>query len=172
MLYNLVIFNDGTKKDALERCTFLLTRCPALREVAIRCSVQTFQNNYTKQEFSKMVRYCRVHVNVLVRIHIPYWSQVDPNFVLIGLHFLSTLRADSIPVAQFAQAILKAYCPKSSPIYAEIPNNLRIFPKEDRFCRHTFERNCHVNPAVRLPVEEDDLAEVMKRVKGWFENGL
>jgi hypothetical protein len=172
ILYNLVVFKDATKTDALERCTFLLTRCLALREVAIRCSIQTFQNNYVKQEFSTMVRHCRTHFNVLVRIHIPYWSQADPNFVLTGLHFLSTLRADSLPVAQFARSILISYRPDSHPIHAEIPSNIRIFPNEDRFCYYTFVRNCRANPAIKLPVEPVNLIEVIKRVEGWFEHGL
>lgn len=65
MLHNLVIFKDSASKDALEQCTFLLRRCPALREVAIKCSQPTFRTNYRKHEFAAIVRHCQIHVNVL-----------------------------------------------------------------------------------------------------------
>jgi hypothetical protein len=172
MLHNLVIFQDAANKDALEQCTFLLHRCPALREVAIKCSLPTFRTNYMKQEFATIVKYCETHVNILVKIYVPYWSQADHNFILKGLHFLSTLRADDLPMAQFAQNFQGPYRRGSHAAHTQIPSNIRVFPREERFCRHTLEQNCRVNPAITLPSGETDLAEVMKRVEGWFVNGL
>jgi hypothetical protein len=172
MLHNLVIFQDAANKDALEQCTFLLHRCPALREVAIKCSLPTFRTNYMKQEFAKIVRHCQTHVNVLVKIYVPYWSQADHNFILTGLHFLSTLRADDLLMAQFAQHFQGSYQRGSHATHVQIPSNIRVFPKEERFCRHTLEQNCRANPGLRLPSGEADLAEVMKHAEGWFVNGL
>jgi hypothetical protein len=170
--HNLIIFKDTAKKDALEQCTFLFNQCPTLREAAIKCSLQSFQSNYMKEEFSTIVKHCRTHVNVLVRIYVPYWSQKDPNFILTAIYLLSTLRADNLPIAQFAQAVQVSYRPSSPPFHAQIPNNLRVFPKEEQFCRHTFERGCRANPAIKLPAEQAELVQVMNHVKGWFEHGL
>jgi hypothetical protein len=172
MLHNLVIFQDAANKDALEQYTFLLQRCPALRQVAIKCSLPTFRINYMKQEFATIVRHCQLHVNVLVKIYVPYWSQEDDNFILTGLHFLSTLRADDFLMAQFAQTFQGPYRRGSHAAHAHIPNNMRVFPKEEKFCRHTLEQNYRANLAIRLPSGEPDLIEVMKCVEGWFVNGL
>jgi hypothetical protein len=170
--YNLIVFEDLAKEDALEQCMFLLYRCPTLREVAIKCSLSTFQRNYTTQRFSTIVRYFEIHVNVIARIYVPYWSQADPNFILIGLHFLSTLRASTTTIAQFARNILVSYYPESFAPHARIPSNIRIFPQDRVFCRETFEQSCRKNSVVKMPTEEPELIEILKRVEGWFEYGL
>jgi hypothetical protein len=172
LLYNFVIFKDTAKKDALEQCTFLFSQCPTLRQVAIKCTLQTFQKNYMKHGFSTIMRHCQIDGNVRAKIYIPYWSQENPNFILTGLYFLSTLRADTRPVTEFAQNILVSYRPNSLQTHGQIPPNIRIYPKEERFCRQTFERNCRKNPFVRLPNVEADLAAVIQYVESWFRYGL
>jgi hypothetical protein len=169
LLYNLVIFRDTTTTDALERCMFLLARCPAVREVAIKCSIRTFQDNYTRQGFSRIVRYCQLNVNLLVKVHIPYWSQSDPNFILTGLYLLSTLRADALSGIKVILMPLHFLPP---PTDKTLPSNIRLFPKEERFCRRTFEQSCRRNPAVRLPAEQANILEITNRVEAWFKQGL
>jgi hypothetical protein len=75
-------------------------------------------------------------------------------------------------MAQFAQNFQGSYQRGSHATHVQIPSNIRVFPKEERICRHTLEQNCRANLGLRLPSGEADLAEVMKHAKGWFVNGL
>jgi hypothetical protein len=172
LLHDYVVFEDNAEEDALQQCMFLLYRCPTLEEVAIKCSLKTFQSNYKRHGFSMIVRHCQINAKIRARIYIPYWSQADPNFILIGLHFLATLRASTSPVAHFVLNNLGSHQPESSSALARIPGNIRIFPKEERFCRQIFEQRCRRNPSLNLPTDQAVLAEVMKRIESWFEYGI
>lgn len=172
LLYNCIIFKDNANEDALQQCMFLLYSCPVLQEVAIKCTLKSFQSNYNRQGFSAIVRYCQVNTKVRARIYIPYWSQLDPNFTLIGLHFLHTLRANPSTITLSVRSIIESYRLDLSTTQIYMPSNIRIFPNEEKFCQQTFEQSCRLNPSVRLPTDEAVLAEVMKEVESWFKCGL
>lgn len=75
-------------------------------------------------------------------------------------------------MAQLTQNFQVSHQWDSHAKHAQIPSNIRLYPKEEQFCPHTLVRNWHTNSARRLPSGETDLVEVMKRVEGWFVNGL
>lgn len=174
--YNLIVFQDAVAMNALEQCTFLLRRCPTVHAVAIKCSSQSFASNYSERRFSTIVRHCTIHKNVQVRIHIPYWSQRDPNCMPLGLGFLSSLRTDTSLAAQLARTTFLGSLLNSElevlPAPVQMPCNLRFFPKEERFDPQIFERSCRKNPLIRLPTTQAAMGEVMRLVEGWFQNGL
>jgi hypothetical protein len=118
---------------------------------------------------------CNARGDLLARIYVPYWCQASPNFVLLGLFFLATLQADTVNVAQLAhntsasQRLISDFALLMMPI--KLPSNMRIFPKEERFSQHTFERSCRKNPHITLPKEETALAAVtncQRLVRVWF----
>jgi hypothetical protein len=175
--YNCIIFEDSSEKYALEQCTFLLGRCRTLQEVTIKCSLLSFSSSCSEYRFfSKIERHCRTRTNLLVRVHIPYWSQADSSFLLLGLYFLGALRADTHHIAQLAREVVglgdlnSALELFTAPI--KMTSNIRIFPKEERFCQRMFERSCRNNPIVTLPTGDLAQTDVIKVVKGWFEHGL
>jgi hypothetical protein len=100
--YNRIVFEDTTDEDAIKQCTHVLRRCPRLREVAIKCSLNSFSSSCINQGFSTIMNECNARGDLLSRIYVPYWCQASPNFVLLGLFFLATLRADTVDVAQLA----------------------------------------------------------------------
>jgi hypothetical protein len=175
--YNCIIFEDSLEKDALEQCTFLLGCCRTLQEVTIKCSLPSFSSGCSEYRFfSTIERYCRTRANLLVRVHVPYWSQADPSFLLLGLYFLGALRADTHHIAQLAREVVGLDDLNSALELFTAPmkmsNNIRIFPKEERFCQQMFERSCRNNPIVTLPSGDLAQTDVIKVVKGWFEHGL
>lgn len=174
--YNLVGLEDAPAMNAVEQGIFLLRRCAMLRAVAIKCSPQTFASEYGKDKFSAIVRHCMKHANVSVRVHIPYWSQANPNFVLLGLSYLFTLRADAHLIARLAQITSVSYLSDSDSELLTtnmwIPPNLRFFPREEHFSGQLFERSCRKHPVTRLPSTKVAIGDLKTLVQGWFANGL
>jgi hypothetical protein len=170
MLYNCVIFEDTESQDALQRCLRLLEACDALREVAIRCSVPTFQENYLLHKFSVLIQHCQ-HAGIRARIHIPYWTQQSPNFISIGLYFLYTLRSTSCSTVKIVRSIsaLTQWVPLR--VYPIIPDNIRLFPKEDEFCHKFFDHQVRNKFFVDIKIEED-LTDLRAIVRSWYQDGV
>ncbi|KAF9730304.1 hypothetical protein PMIN01_12237 [Paraphaeosphaeria minitans] len=89
---NRVILEDSRSFNAMEQCVPLFHRWSMLRQVAIKCSSMTFESDYGQAMLIAILNYCKENVDVSVRVHIPYWSQADPNFVPRGLSYLFALR--------------------------------------------------------------------------------
>jgi hypothetical protein len=83
---NLIHIQDSTMMNAVKQCVSLLQRRTKLRQVAIKC--RTLAREFGKENMAAMIRHCAVHADVLVRMHVPYWSQADPGFVYRGLSYL------------------------------------------------------------------------------------
>jgi hypothetical protein len=172
--HSLITFEDTVTMNAVESYMFLHHRCTALQTVAIKCSLSSFAISYNSNRFSEIAAYCTANAKLSVRIHVPYWSQGKSNFILLGLHFLSTFRGDASSTARLAQKTLAPfYSPsKFTTILGQMPGNIRLFPKEERFDQQILQQSCRKNPRIRLPTTQETLQEVMDLMKDWFEDGL
>ncbi|KAH8727418.1 hypothetical protein GQ44DRAFT_770438 [Phaeosphaeriaceae sp. PMI808] len=173
---NLVILEDACSWNAIEQCTFLLCRWPMLRQVAIRCSSRMFTSEAGKSGLLAVVQYCRENADVSVRVHIPHWTQADPNFVLQGLSYLLTLRKDTRLIARLAQATSISYLSDSGmepvTINAKMPDNLRWYPWDEKFDWLLLERNIRKHPWLRLPPAQAAVGGMEELSQGWFTYGL
>lgn len=172
--YNLIVLEDTTTMTALEQYLVLFRRCNRLRAVAIKCSPRSFASTHCNGQFSTIAAHCRANADLMIRVHIPYWSQADPNFIPLGLYFWSTIRPDTCFSARLARETL---VPSHSDMgvittLMQVPSNFRLCPKEERFKQHVLERSCRKHPRVQLPTTQAALWEVMEIIEGWFENGL
>jgi hypothetical protein len=172
--HSLITFEDTVTMNALDSYMFLYHRCAALQAASIKCSLSSFASSYTNRRFSEIVAHCTANTNLLVRIHVPYWSQDKSSFILLGLHFLSTFRGDASSTARLAQKTLAPPYSLSefTTTFGQMPGNIRLFPKEEQFDQQIIQRNCRKNPRIRLPTTQATLQELMNLMKVWFEDGL
>jgi hypothetical protein len=171
--YNTIFFEDAAT-DALEQCISAIHHDVRLHTVAIKCSPLSFAGNYGSGSFSRILRHCEAQPNLLVKIYIPYWSQANPNFLPLGLNFLTALRRDTRLAHRLSQLVSHGSVADLDllPVYGQIPINLRIMPKEEVFSDHTFEKSCEANPMIVLPAQTALKADVIAIVSCWFEIGL
>ncbi|OAL42649.1 hypothetical protein IQ07DRAFT_669108 [Pyrenochaeta sp. DS3sAY3a] len=173
---NLVIFQDICSWNAIEQCVSLFHHWPKLRQVAIRCSLKTFSREFGKSNLSAIMKHCMENSNVSVRVHIPYWSQADPNFVLRGLAYLLTLRKDARLIAQLARETSVSYLSDSEielfTTNAQIPCNLRWHPWEEEFDRLLLDHNARQHPLLSMPSAQAAVGGLEELAAGWFRYGL
>jgi hypothetical protein len=92
MHYNMIHIQDSATTNSIEQCTTLprFQRCAERRQVAINC--RTMAREFSKENIAAMIRHCAVHADVLVRMHVPYWCQADPDLANRGLSYVWQLR--------------------------------------------------------------------------------
>jgi hypothetical protein len=133
--HNLLVVENGMDMTAVERCINLLRRCGMLHAVANKCSPQSFALQYGRVNLSAVITRCATHTDVLVKAHVSCWSHKKSSFVLLGLFYLFTLRADSRLVARIAQATSVSYLADSNSTLLttniRIPSNLRFLLCEE-----------------------------------------
>jgi hypothetical protein len=173
---NCVVFKDFTYMNAAQQCVTLLSNVDQLRTVAILCSPESFATEYGKQNFLKLMDYCNKQPRLLVKIHVPYWSQANPNFVPLGLSYLATLRKDSSMISKLAQTTLVSYLSDSVlhllTTTIQMPTNFRFFPREERFEPKVFERNCAKSFLVNRNTVTEATGNLTELARSWFNNGI
>jgi hypothetical protein len=176
MHQNLIFLQDTCSPNAIEQCLCLFRRWPMLRYVAIKCDSKTFASESGRSRLRAIVQHCIENAQVSVRVHIPYWTQADPNFVLQGLFYLLTLRRDTRLIARLARATSISYLsdPETEPFATnvQIPWNLRWLPYEEQFNRPLFERNVCRHPVLSMPSAQAALRDLVELVADWFTSGL
>jgi hypothetical protein len=173
---NLVYLQDTSTWNATEQCLHLIRHWPIFRKVAIRSTSKNFAGEVGQKNLLAVVQHCIVNADVSVRVHIPTWSQADPNFVIRGFSYLLTLRKDARIIAQFAQItsipFLSDSETKSVAMNVEVPCNLRWFPQDEEFDRLLFERSVCEHPTVSIPPAQTAVLDLMELVASWFFHGL
>ncbi|KAL5402568.1 hypothetical protein PMIN03_010566 [Paraphaeosphaeria minitans] len=173
---NRIILEDSRSLNAMEQCIPLFRRWSMLRKVAIKCSAMTFESYGGKAMLIAILNYCMENVDISVRVHIPYWSQSDLNFVPRGLSYLSVLRKETTLIKQLAQETSISYLldDESEQIKMDIqvPPNLRWVPREEKFSLSLFERNIRRHPWFRSPSARTVIEELKELAEGWVVNGL
>lgn len=173
---NHVILKDSSTLNAMDQCIPLLQHWSMLRRVVIRCSSRAFESDHGKEKLRAIIKYCNENTTVSVRVHIPYWSQEDLNFVLRGLSYLFALRGDSSLIAQLARVTSVSYLSDTDSeqvkMNTQIPSNVRWIPREEKFDRSLFERNVRRNPLLGSPSAQSAIAGLKELVEGWFIYGL
>lgn len=173
---NLVVLEDACSGNAMEQCVLLLGRWPMLRQISIKCGSKIFASAPGRSKFLEIVEYCVENSHVSVRIHIPYWSQTDPNFVLRGISYLLTLRKDRRLMKRLAQATSISYLSDSKAevfsVDVELPCNLRWLPTEEKFNQPLFEYAVRKHPMLSQPSAQAAVGDLQKLAKGWFIDGL
>ncbi|KAL5395788.1 hypothetical protein PMIN03_013009 [Paraphaeosphaeria minitans] len=162
--------------NAMEQCVPLFHRWSMLRQVAIKCSSMTFETDYGKAMLISILNYCKENVDVSVRVHIPYWSQADPNFVPRGLSYLFALRKQSALIKRLAQATSVSYLLDAESeqvrMNVQVPLNLRWVPREERFNPSLFERNIRRHPLLSSSSAQAAIEGLKELAEGWFMHGL
>lgn len=173
---NRIILEDSRSLNALEQCVPLFHRWSMLRQVAIRCSSITFESDHGKTMLLTILNYCKENAGVSVRVHIPYWSQADPNFVLRGLSYLFALRKESRLVRRLAQATSVSYLLDAESeqvrMNVQAPPNLRWVPREEKFNPSLFERHIDRHPLLSSPSAQAAIEGLKELAEGWFMHGL
>ncbi|PSN58615.1 hypothetical protein BS50DRAFT_82224 [Corynespora cassiicola Philippines] len=173
---NCIVFQDSSTMNAVQQSVDYAHRCSTLRRVAIMCSPSTFSAEYNQPSFSTLMEHCSARPELLARIHIPYWSQTDPNFILVGLSYLSLLRSDRALIALVARIASVSFLSDSTPTFlttaVRIPRNFRFFPREESFDRLIFERAWRRNHLLSQPSTQAALGDFCRLAEGWFETGL
>jgi hypothetical protein len=173
---NLVYLEDTSTWNAIEQCVYLFRHWPIFRRVAIKCTSKSFGSEVGRKNLLAVVQHCIENADVSVRVHIPHWSQADPNFVLRGLSYLLTLRKEARIIAQLAQIrqipFLSDSETKSVAVNVEIPCNLRWFPQDEQFDRPLFVRNVCEHPTLSVPPAQAVVLDMIELVASWFVHGL
>jgi hypothetical protein len=107
--YNRIHVQDTATMNAIEQCVHLFQYCKGLRQVAVRCHASSFAKEIGKEKLAAIVSHCVIHADVLVRLHVPYWTQADPEFVRRGLSYLWRLRGDVCLIKRLAHATSVTY---------------------------------------------------------------
>ncbi|KAL5371513.1 hypothetical protein DPSP01_014208 [Paraphaeosphaeria sporulosa] len=173
---NRIILEDSRSLNAMEQCVPLFHRWSMLRQVAIKCSSMTFESDYGKAMLIAILNYCKENVDVSVRVHIPYWSQADPNFVPRGLSYLFALRKQSVFIKRLAQATSVTYLLDAESeqvrMNVQVPLNLRWVPREEKFNPSLFERNIRRHPLLSSSSAQAAMEGLKELAEGWFMHGL
>jgi hypothetical protein len=174
MQYNCIYFHDSATTSAVEQCVSLLQRRADLRQIAIKC--RTLAKEFGKDNMAAMIRHCAVHAHVLVRMHLPYWSQSDPDFVHRGLSYLWQLRGDAVLMKRLAKTTSITHLVNSGPdlltVKTKIPLNFRFFPWEEAFSPQLFARACRERPILTLPSTAAAIGDVETLATAWVKLGL
>lgn len=176
MHQNLIFLQDTSSQNAIEQCVCLFRQWPVLRYVAIKGDSKTFASESSRSMLQSIVQHCIKNVHVSVRVHLPYWTQANPDFVLQGLSYLLTLRRDTRLITQLARATSISYLcdPSIDPVTMNVqsPCNLRWLPNEEQFNRPLFERSLYQHPVLRLPLAQVALKGLAEVVADWFTYGI
>ncbi|KAL5441096.1 hypothetical protein PMIN06_009448 [Paraphaeosphaeria minitans] len=173
---NRIILEDSRSLNAMGQCIPLFRRWSMLRNVAIKCFSMTFESDCGKTMLIAILNYCMENVDVCVRVHIPYWSQADPNFVPRGLSYLSALRKETTLIKRLAQETSISYLlddeSKQIKMDVQVPPNLRWAPKEEEFNLSLFGRNARRHPWLSSPSARAVIEVLKELAEGWVVNGL
>jgi hypothetical protein len=176
MHQNLVFLEDTGLRNAIEQCVSLFHHWPMLRHVAIKCSSKTFAAESERKRLLEIVQHCTKNPQLSVRVHIPYWTQANQDFVLQGLSYLLTLRRDMRLITRLARATSVSYLSNSENesirMNVPIPGNFRWFPNEEQFDRPLFERNVCKHPVLGSPSAQAALQGLSELAADWFTYGL
>jgi hypothetical protein len=94
MRFNLICVQHSATMKAVEQCIPFFQHCIWPQQLCVICEASLFSWEIGEEKLVAFVRHCALHADVLVRMHVPYWSQADPNFVHCGLSYLWRLRGD------------------------------------------------------------------------------
>jgi hypothetical protein len=173
---NCIFITDACSLSAVKQSVLLFRRCSLPRRVTIVSSAEFFAAEYGERNFAAVVAHCVADPAVVVRLHIPYWSQASPSFLPLGLYLLSALRGDTRPVAQLARSTFVTYLVDSVPELLEAafhnPPNLRFVPREENFDRDVFQRGLGQSSLWTLSCSQVVLEEMTKLAEQWFRDGL
>ncbi|KAF2785907.1 hypothetical protein K505DRAFT_261048 [Melanomma pulvis-pyrius CBS 109.77] len=170
---NWIVFRDSASLSAVQQSVLLFRRCSLLRRFVIMSSPESFTAEYGQLNLSELIGYCTADPAVMVRVHIPYWSQANPNFVFLGLAYLFTLRGDASLITRLAQSTSVSYLSDSvSEILTTslaVPPNFRFFPREESLDIDAVQ--CGLRRST-MPNPHAAIGDVRKLVEQWFMNGL
>jgi hypothetical protein len=173
---NVVHLQDTSTWSATEQCIYIVRHWPIFRRIAIKPSFKRFVDDVGKKNLLAVVQHCIEHADVSVGVHIPHWSQADPNFVLRGLSYLATLRKEDRIMTNLALITpIPFFSDSETNCVArnlEVPCNFRWFPEDDKFDRQLFERNVCNHPALRMPLAQAVVLDLAEIVANWFVRGL
>jgi hypothetical protein len=173
---NSIITEDSPRMNAFEICLLLIQQFPRLRSVAVRCCVAAFKNECRQSELLRAVQQHASRTGILVRVHVPYWSLADADFVFRGLFYLYTFRNNSRLIERLAQVSSVTYlsdCASEMLITDRpIPENMRFCPWEDEFDVRLFEEGCRKQPVLALPPAQAALGNAISLARGWIEHGI
>lgn len=174
--YNSVLFEDAVTLSAIDQCVCVLRGCGGLLMAAVKPTLSSFASSEGRHSFHALVRQCVASPHASVRVHLPYWSQADPSFVLLGLAYLYTVRRDSRLIAKVAGATGISYLAKTDYELlgsgSPMPLNLRFLPLEHHFNQGQLMLGLWKVQANRLVLSKDVLGEIEDLVRQWFSVGL
>jgi hypothetical protein len=174
--YNLIHVQDTATMNAIEQCVHLFRYCKGLRQVAVRCNASSFAKEIGNEKLAAILRHCVMHADVLVRFHVPYWTQADPEFVRRGLSYLWRLRGDVCLIKRLAYATSVTYlCSSESEMLMtniHMPSNFRLCPWEDEFSAQLFARACRARPMLVLPPVQAAIGNIEHLTRTWIVSGL
>lgn len=170
--YNLVSFEDCATMNAIDQCIPLLQRRVGLRQVAIKC--QSFAGEDARERMATFIKHCAIHADVLVRMHVPNWSQADPDFVQRGLAYLWQLRGDMALLKRLAHVTTVTHLISSEllAVDTKLPVNLRFYPWEASFNPELFAQACRERPLLTFPSTEAAIGDVKSLATRWITCGL
>ena len=171
-----VVFTEGSSAMiAFEQCLILLQQFPKVRSVGIKCCA-SFAGESCQGKLSEAIQKCAVHAGVSIRVHIPYWSLADSDFVLRGLFYLYSLRNDATLVSRLARISPVTYLSNSASeiltVNRPIPKNVRFYPWDDAFDPQLFEQIRQTKPLLEHPLTQAAIGNVVSLARAWIENGL
>jgi hypothetical protein len=173
---NYIILKDSAFLNAVKQSVLLFSRCSVIRRVTIMATPESLLAEYGQHNLSALMGYCTANPAIAVRFHIPYWSQQNASFVLLGLSYLSILRSDPSLMTQLARSTSVSYlCDSICELLSTtvtIPLNFRFFPREEHFDLDAFQHGLRKSPLFGLPCTEAAIGDVRKLAEQWFHNGL
>jgi hypothetical protein len=170
--HNLVYFEDCATMNAIDQCIPLLQRRVGLRQIAIKC--QSIAGEDARERMAAVVKHCAIHADVLVRMHVPSWSQADPDFVQRGLAYLWQLRGDMVLLKRLARVTTVTHLISSDlpAVDTRLPVNLRFHPWEAAFNSQLFAQACRERPLLTFPSTKAVIGDVESLATTWITCGL
>jgi hypothetical protein len=183
---NAILFEDSSEQPgAIKQCASFLKTCSRAERAQIRgISLKTIAHNFDKEvadsNLTVILGFCKDHPETLVKLHLPYWSQGQANFMLVALSLLATVRGDKQVFAKltsescadrFLDLLLSTDDQERvSHSSGRPPVNFRIFPAEELFHEATFLESCERSEFVQTNMS--DLTKWKKLAVTIFNHGI
>lgn len=173
---HVVCLDDAPGLSVIRQGCILLSRCELLRCIAIRCSSLSFTSADSTDWLQEIFEHCSRRADLLVKIHLPCWSQHKSDFVRRGFAYLYTIRRDGRLLSELAKHTSVTFLSNSPAEMLTtdlpIPSNVRFFPWEEDYNAQPFHHSDREHQMYELSIASAVAGNVSTLALSWFASGI
>jgi hypothetical protein len=175
-MYNSIVFEDSGCLSAGQRCRVFVNKVASrtyARDLQL-CIIGSQLSLHWEFKGQRMTlfEYCAQYPKATIRWRDPNWSLTDPNFVSIGLAYITALRGDQDKLARLLQQLdplpMLDIASISRTLPNKVPRNYRILPAEKHLSMATL-TEAYGRSFTRDGV---NINHWVSQVEEWFEVGV